>query len=54
MVSIREQLDGLALAGEFFPKRPKGMHRSRYRALVKRHAAMEAKLVEAEGQGMMR
>ncbi len=48
MIDIREQLDGLALAGEFIPQRPKGMHRSRYRALVKQHDELRAKLVSVE------
>jgi hypothetical protein len=50
MIGIGEQLDGLALAGAFIPKRPKGMHQSRYRALVMRHDELEGKLVEAEGR----
>lgn len=48
MIGIREQLDGLAIAGEFIPERPKGMHRSRYRALVARHNWLAAKLAQAE------
>lgn len=48
MIGIREQLDGLALAGEFIPQRPKGMHRSRYRALLTLHNELNTKLRSVE------
>lgn len=48
MIGIREQLDGLTVADAFIPQRPKGMHRSRYRALVNRHAEICTKLDRAE------